>query len=119
MPFPWNPAYVAEQARLRTPPPFCGNPFHSIYITGKLGRNIMQTIELDAPPLAPDDALSLYDSLIKETGLSWRDPAERGGTCYAWDYSDIPSDVWRVAQQIIAPRIRDLFNAGAIRYGSW
>lgn len=77
-----------------------------------------QTIELDCPPGSPrPDAL--IELVIKDTGLEPKLPCSTFFGNWTWDYSEVPADEWAHIQSIVRPRITDLYNAGAIRYGSW
>lgn len=78
----------------------------------------MQTIELDCPPgmLRPGD---LICDVISGLGLPERDPVVKLFGCWTWDYSDIDPVLWNYVKPILRERIENLYNAGAIRYGSW
>lgn len=78
----------------------------------------VQTIEIDCPPgaLRPGD---LINGVIKGLRLPKKEPVLMFFGNWTWDYSDIKPDRWKAIQPIIKERITALYNAGAIRYGSW
>lgn len=77
-----------------------------------------QTIELDTPPgpIRPDDLLpSVIEGLgIKPVG----EPFKWFGN---WTFEfDVPRDEWvEKYQPIIKERVKELYEKGVIRYGSW
>lgn len=77
-----------------------------------------QTIELDCAPFAarPDEYI---DDVIAGTGLPKREAVSRIFGNWTWDYSDIDPAEWAKIQPILKSRITNLYNSGAIRYGSW
>jgi hypothetical protein len=78
----------------------------------------MQTIELDCAPgtLRPGD---LIGDVIKDLGLPEREPQSMFFGNWTWNYSDVPADTWQRAKPELKARITALYEAGAIRYGSW
>lgn len=77
-----------------------------------------QTIELDCAPFTPRPD-SFLAEVLSGTGIPVKDPVS---TCFGnwkWDYSDIDPLVWDIAKPVIAERIKALYHAGHIRYGSW
>lgn len=78
----------------------------------------MNTIELDCAPGWPRPG-DLLPEVIKDTGLTVREPVGKLFGCWTWDYSDIPSDHWEAIQPTLAERIKQLHRDGTIRYGSW
>jgi hypothetical protein len=77
-----------------------------------------QTIELDCAPGTPrpDHYLPM---LLVDTGLEVREPVCKLFGMWIWDYSDVPTEHWKRAQELLAERIGWLHDAGCIRYGSW
>ena len=81
-------------------------------------RKKLQRIEMECPQGAcsPGD---LIHHVLKDTGLPQREPVSRQMGCWAWDYSDLPSEVWDMAKMFLEDRIEKLYMAGIIRYGAW
>jgi len=77
-----------------------------------------QTIELDCPPGHPRPG-DLIDYVIAGTGLPKRETVSRVFGNWKWDYNDIPEEKWKEIQPILGERIRNLYEKGIIRYGSW
>ena len=81
---------------------------------------MVQTIELDCPPLTPRPGTYIA-GVIEGTGLEVREPiigpASFGN--WTWDYSDVPEEEWKKIQPILQERIAALYRNGSIRYGSW
>lgn len=77
-----------------------------------------QTIELDCPPgnPRPDQLLPM---VLEGTGLPIRERVGAFFGNWTWDYSDIPEEQFKAAKPILKERITQLYNSGAIRYGSW
>lgn len=80
--------------------------------------NTEQTIELDCAPFMPRPA-DLLTGVLKDTGLSEREPVSKFFGNWKWDYSDIPTEQWLAVKPILRERIIQLYNNGWIRYGSW
>lgn len=78
----------------------------------------MQTIELDCAPGTPRPG-DLIAGVIKGTGLPRRETVSRLFGSWEWNYSDIPKAKWLKVQPILEERIKTLYHAGVIRYGSW
>lgn len=82
-----------------------------------------KTIELDCPPGNPRPG-DLIGNVVKGTVLEQHtQPANPHGACFGnwtWDYTDkVSEEEWRAVQEVTKPRIIQLYNSGAIRYGSW
>lgn len=85
-----------------------------------LGINNMYTINLDCPPgsLRPGN---LLPSVLEGTGVVI-DPENTktrffGNWC--WNVPEEYNDLYAANIEIIAKRIKQLYHAGAIRYGDW
>jgi hypothetical protein len=86
-----------------------------------------QTIELDTPPERMGSRPALIRAVLKGTGLPGdgddKEAARRSmGAMFGeetWNFSDVPSDVWRKAVPTLKKRISDMYRRGQIRYGSW
>lgn len=78
----------------------------------------VQTIELDCAPGYPRPG-DLIDGVIKDTGLSAREPVSKFFGQWTWDYSDVPQEEWKRIQPTLKTRVTKLYNDGLIRYGSW
>ena len=77
-----------------------------------------QTIELDCAPGAPRPD-SLLPGVLKETGIPVREARTMWFGNWKFDYSDIDPEVWAAANPQIEARVKALYRAGRIRYGSW
>jgi hypothetical protein len=77
-----------------------------------------QTIELDCAPGNPRPS-DLLPGVIKDTGLTYRDPVSIFFGNWTWDYSDIAAEEWQKIKPTLKERITFLYNKGLIRYGSW
>lgn len=75
-------------------------------------------IELDCLPgyIRPGH---LIKEVIKDTGLELTETKSMFFGNWSWDYSDVDDTTWKKAQPIIKERIKELYNNGIIRYGSW
>ena len=77
-----------------------------------------QTIILDCPPGEPRPG-DLIDAVIKDTGLTKKNPAYTVFGEWCWDYSEVPPETWKTIQPTLKDRITNLYNESIIRYGSW
>ena len=78
-----------------------------------------KTIELDCAPgaLRPGDLIA---EVIKDTNLPLIKDSGRFFGCWMWDYTNVVDDeLWDAVQPKLAERVKELYNSGAIRYGSW
>lgn len=78
-----------------------------------------QQIEIDVAPFSgprPDELLS---SVLQDTALPLRQSTSRIFGCWLFDYTDIDPEVYAEARPIIEKNLRQLYDSGMIRYGSW
>lgn len=78
-----------------------------------------RTIELDCPPGFPRPG-DLIGGVIEGTGLPEIAPCSMLFGEWTYDYTNlVTAEKWAEVQPILKERITALYNAGAIRYGSW
>lgn len=84
-----------------------------------------RSIEIDCPPGGPRPG-DLIGEIVKGTILEGLPAAHPDATvarffgCWQWNFTaNVSAEEWVEVQKIIEPRIRLLFAAGVIRYGSW
>ena len=80
-------------------------------------KMIEQIIELDCPPGNPRPG-DLIGIVIKDL-LPIREPTSCCFGNWSWNYNDIPEEQWKKVNSEIEKRIKQLYNKGSIRYGSW
>jgi hypothetical protein len=87
---------------------------------GEVVRTLVpsQTIELDCKPGNPRPG-NLIGYVTQGTGLPQSEPVSTFFGCWKWDYSNIPAGDWKAVNPIIEKRIKELYESGKIRYGSW
>lgn len=81
----------------------------------------MQTIELDCDPWSPRPDTFL-PGILEGTGLEHRAKDKPVGMFFGnwtWDFSDVPAEEWKKIREITKVKIKALYEAGRIRYGSW
>jgi len=81
---------------------------------------MVQTIELDCAPVGPRPDAFIAE-VMKDSGVEYdkREPVGKFFGNWTWNFSDIPEEVWKKAQEVFKKRITALYYAGHIRYGSW
>lgn len=87
----------------------------------KVHNEMEKTIELDcaAGSARPD---TYIDGILKDTILEGKagEPISKFFGNWKWDFSKLATDEeWLKVREIVAPRIKKLYNDGCIRYGSW
>ena len=76
------------------------------------------TIELDCAPGTPrPDAL--LPQVLAGTGLELDEPVSTFFGNWTWAVPADQEEKYLAAKPVLAERIKALYNAGAIRYGSW
>jgi hypothetical protein len=75
-----------------------------------------QEIHLECPPGDPRPA-DLLPDVIRDTGLPLRESVSRLSGHWAWDYTDIPRELWEAAVPVIEIRIAKLYRKKVIRAG--
>ncbi len=78
-----------------------------------------QSIELDCPPgaIRPKDLINGVIADLDIQPMSWDVVPMFGHAEYLFD---IPRETWeREYQPVIKDRVKALYDAGVIRYGSW
>lgn len=77
-----------------------------------------KTIELDCAPGMTRPG-HLIGGVIEGLGLEAKEARSRIFGNWTWDYSEVSDERWTEIQPVLKERIEKLYNAGAIRYGSW
>jgi len=76
------------------------------------------SIELDCQPGNPrPDAL--LPSVLQGTGITIGDPVSKVFGNWMWVIPEEQEAAYALVQPVIRDRIKELYAAGAIRYGSW
>jgi hypothetical protein len=80
----------------------------------------METIELDCAPgsIRPSDLLP-YVLEGTEVQLDPKQPQATFFGCWMWEIPKEQEEKYHSSRDVIAQRIKDLYNLGSIRYGSW
>lgn len=87
--------------------------------------NDLRIIELDCPPGSPRPG-DLIGEVVKGTILEAMSEAQPDAAVsklfgnWIWAFAHVTTpEQWEQVQKVIEPRIRKLYAAGVIRYGSW
>ena len=83
-----------------------------------MSKEITKTIELDCRPGYPRPG-DLIGDVIAGLKLPVREAVSKIFGNWTWEFNDISDERWKEIQPTLKRRIRDLYHAGVIRYGSW
>jgi hypothetical protein len=80
----------------------------------------MYTISLDCPPGAPRPG-DLLPSVLNGIGvvIDPENTVMRFFGCWRWEVPKEYEELYVANRELIAERIKKLYNDGAIRYGDW
>lgn len=78
----------------------------------------VQTIEIDCSPGTPRPDTYIA-GILEGTGIEVKETKDRFLGNWTWHFPEVDSAVWAAAIPKFRDRIANLYNTGAIRYGSW
>ncbi len=77
-----------------------------------------KSIELDCAPGYPRPG-DLIDGVVEGLNLAIPKTSSKVFGNWMWKFNDISDERWKEIQPKIKERVTNLYNSGAIRYGSW